>query len=201
MGGSGSGRKPKNSAQQVVGLVQVVGSAKEVALEKRLARTFQEAEEAGTLDDVALKASGGVHRSRSAAWRRAAIVALRGRGYNAERIAELIGGTGASVRTQLYQMRKDGRLDETQDVLNHRIVPMAIDALEADIADPSREGHQDAYLAALHGTGTLSKGGGPRGSGEVAAPALQQLVVNFTLPAGVEKPVLNGQVVGVGRGD
>lgn len=192
MGGLGSGRKPAGST----GLVKAEGVAstdKAWPLRDRLAKRFREAELAGS-ESLSQQTAGWP--GRSPGWKRAAIAALTAQGFTSAGVAELLGTSAAVVRNTLSYLRKRGRVPGVASRYDDVIVPMAMEAHEAEIADRSSPGHQKAYLAALTGRGVL------RTAEVKAAPsvAMNQLQVVFQMPEG-PMPVLTGTVVGAPRED
>ena len=158
--------------------------------ESRLARKLANDEVVGK--DPARRFTGkGFKR---AAARREAILAFSVQGYTQKEIGEILGMTHSAVRNVLYEMRKRGAANDSELKLDHRIVPAAVEQMEAMIA----AGDKDAIFTVLKGRGLLKQHtAGPVPSGPTM---LTQLVVKFEMPPGTtEKPVLQGQVVGVAR--
>ena len=135
--------------------------------------------------------------TRSPVFRKSAIVSLSACGVAHSEIAVLLGMTVRSVRTTLYRMRKAGVLVDVEDKLDHAIVPLAMEALQADVSNAASPGHQKAYLAVLQGRGQLRTH--TVGKHEGGPAALQVLNVKFEMPSDGSIPVLNGTVVGVPR--
>jgi len=127
--------------------------------------------------------------------RRASIMAMVMRGASVQEVADAFEMSYNAVRQILYRMRHNGELKDTEDRLDHGIIPDAIAALEKLIAS----GDKDAILAVLKGRGAFKNhtaGGTAAGTAQV----MTNLVVKFEMPAGGgPKPVLAGQVVGVPR--
>jgi transposase-like protein len=126
--------------------------------------------------------------------RRALAVALVGQGYSHAQIAELFGVTAQTMRQFLYRLRKEGEIKDTEDRLDHAIIPEALAEMERLV----QAGDKDMILAVLKGRGALKNhtAGGPAAG---TAQVMTNLVVKFEMPVGVAKPVLAGQVVGVPR--
>lgn len=133
------------------------------------------------------------HIQLRSARRRNAILALTLQGYATKEIAEIMHTTPGAIRETLYLMRKQGEVSDTNDRMDHALVPEAMEQLYQLVA----AGDKEAILAVLKGRGTLKVHQASPTAGAVAVQT--NLVVRFEVPAGGERPVLQGQVVGVAR--
>ena len=126
--------------------------------------------------------------------RYAKILTLVAAGYTQFEIADHLGITRNGVARALYDMRKRGVGVDTEVKIDHLIVPSAVEQLQTLV----EAGDKDAIFAVLKGRGAFKQHTAqPAGTGPTV---LTQLVVKFEMPPGMtEKPVLQGQVVGVAR--
>ena len=196
MGGLGSGRKPA-SAGLVKGKTPMMDAEgrRTQLLAGQMGRTLTVAGDQEAAIETVVRHGRGRH---APTYRNAMLMALSAAGMKQAEIADLVGMTHRSVRTTLYQLRKQGVLADTTDRLQHEIVPDALEALHADIQGPAGKLRQTAALAALTGAGVLRTAEAKAGA---VGSIVNQLQVVFQLPEGGRVPEVQGQVVGVPRED
>lgn len=126
--------------------------------------------------------------------RTVAMAAMAVQGFTAKEIAQIMNVEPNTVEKALYRMRRRGRLVDSEDKLDHGIIPEAIEQLMLLV----KGGDREAILAALKGRGFFKHHAA--GGKETGVAVQTNLVVRFEVPGGGEKPALVGQVVGVARG-
>lgn len=126
--------------------------------------------------------------------RRETIVALTALGHTRAEIAAVVGLTVREVSVALYEVRKFGFAQEDNSVIDHQVVPAAIEQLHQLV----EAGDKDAIFAVLRGRGVFKTHAAVSASETPAA--MTQLTVKFDMPPNMtEKPVLQGTVVGTAR--
>lgn len=124
--------------------------------------------------------------------RMAQVVALRLVGLTASQIAEKLCISVHTVNQHLYMARSKGRLADISGILDHAVVPMAVENLIAGLA----EGDKDYTLEVLKGRGAFRSHSANVSSGS-AGP--MQLHIQVELPkgaTGTQIDVIPGQVIG-----
>lgn len=127
--------------------------------------------------------------------RMAQVVALRLVGMSVPEIAQKLAITDHTVRMHLYQARRRGKLADVPNILDHQVVPLAVENLIAGI----EAGDKDYTLEVLKGRGAFRTHTHQASTGSVGPMHLQ---IQVELPKeahGAVIDVLPGQVMGKPR--
>lgn len=127
--------------------------------------------------------------------RRETIVALTALGHTRAEIAKVVGLTVRGVSVALYEVRKFGFAQEDDSIIDHQVIPAAIEQLYQLV----EAGDKDAIFAVLKGRGVFKQHTATTAT-DAPAATMPQLTVKFDMPPNMtEKPVLQGTVVGTAR--
>lgn len=127
--------------------------------------------------------------------RMAQCVALRLVGLSAKQIAEQLGLEQTTVNQYLYVARQKGRLADVAEILDHQVVPMAVENLIAGLA----EGDKEYTIEVLKGRGAFRTHTHQQSTGSSGPMHLQ---ISVEMPKGAAGTVIDvtpGQIVGVPR--
>jgi len=126
---------------------------------------------------------------------RETIVALTALGHTRAEIAAVVGLTVRGVSVALYEVRKFGFAQEDDSIIDHQVIPAAIEQLYQLV----EAGDKDAIFAVLKGRGVFKQHKSVEAT-DAPAAARSQFTVKFAMPPNMtEKPVLKGTVVGTAR--
>ena len=127
--------------------------------------------------------------------RRETIVALTALGHTRAEIAAVVGLTVREVSVALYEVRKFGFAQEDDSIIDHQVIPAAIEQLYKLV----EEGDKEAIFAVLRGRGVFKQHTAAAAT-DAPSAAMSQFIVKFAMPPDMtEKPVLQGTVVGTAR--
>lgn len=127
--------------------------------------------------------------------RMAQCVALRLVGLSSSQIADQLGLETSTVNQYLYVARSKGKLADIAEILDHQIVPMAIENLLEGIKEKDKE----YTLEVLKGRGAFRTHSHQASTGSAAPMHLQ---ISVEMPKGASGKVIDvipGQVLGTPR--
>lgn len=127
--------------------------------------------------------------------RMAQCVALRVVGLSAKQIAEQLGLEQTTVNQYLYVARQRGKLADVAEILDHQVVPMAVQNLIEGLEAKDK----DYTLEVLKGRGAFRTHTHQQSTGSAGPMHLQ---ISVEMPKGASGTVIDvtpGQVVGVPR--